>query len=85
MTQLLEQAYARTAQLPEPEQDTIASLILEEIEDEAEWNRKFAASGDALSRLAQKALAEHRAGKTFLLTRTPYEITHNGRLSGNVC
>lgn len=67
MTQLLEQAYARTAQLPEPDQDSIASLILEEIEDEEEWNRKFAASGDALSRLAQKALAEHRAGKTLPL------------------
>ena len=34
MTQLLEKAYARLAQLPEPEQDTIAALILEEIEDE---------------------------------------------------
>ena len=50
---------------PNPNRIAIASLILEEIEDEAEWNRKFAASGDALSRLAQKALAEHRAGKTL--------------------
>lgn len=67
MTQLMEQAYARIAQLPAPEQDSIASLILEELEDEAQWNRKFAASSDVLSRLAQKALAEHRAGKTLPL------------------
>lgn len=67
MTQLLEQAYARLAQLPEPEQDTIAALILEEIEDEEKWSQKFATSQDLLSRLAQKALAEHRAGKTLPL------------------
>ncbi len=67
MTQLLEKAYARLAQLPEPEQDTIAALILEEIEDEEKWSRQFAASPDLLSRLAQKALAEHRAGKTLPL------------------
>ncbi len=67
MTHLLEKAYARVAQLPETELDTIAALILDELEDEAQWNRKFAASGDVLSRLAQKALAEHRAGNTLPL------------------
>jgi len=67
MTQLMEQAFARIAQLPEPEQDSIASLILEELEDEAQWQRKFAMSADVLSRLAHKALREHRAGKTLPL------------------
>jgi hypothetical protein len=67
MTQLLEQAYARIIQLPEAQQDTIASLILEELEDEEQWQQQFAASEDVLSRLAQKALAEHRAGKTLPL------------------
>ncbi len=67
MTQLLEQAYARIAQLPASEQDSIATLILEELEDEERWAHKFAASGDVLSRLAQKALTEHRAGKTLPL------------------
>jgi hypothetical protein len=67
MTQLLEKAYARIAQLPEPEQDRIASLILEELDSEDLWNQKFAASAEALSRLAQQALAEYRAGKTLPL------------------
>ncbi len=67
MTQLMEQVYTRIAQMPEPEQDSLAALILEELDDEEQWNRKFAASSDALSRLAQKALAEHRAGKTLPL------------------
>lgn len=67
MTQLLEQAYARISELPEAEQDSIATLILDELADEAEWDCKFADSSDVLSRLAQKALAEHRAGKTLPL------------------
>ena len=65
MTQLMEQVYTRIAQMPESEQDSLAALILEELDDEEQWNRKFAASSDVLSRLAQKALAEHRAGKTL--------------------
>jgi hypothetical protein len=67
MTQLLEKAYERIAQLPEPEQDRIASLIIEELDSEDQWSQKFTASADVLSRLAQKALAEHRAGKTLPL------------------
>ncbi len=67
MTQLLEKAYKRIALLPEPEQDSIASLILEEIDSEELWSEKFAASADVLSSLGRKALEEHRAGKTLLL------------------
>lgn len=39
MTQLLERAYAEVAQLPEPEQDIIAALILGELEDERKWQK----------------------------------------------
>ena len=67
MTQLLEKAYARITQLPDADQDTIASLILDELDSEEQWSQKFAASADVLSRLAQKALTEHRAGKTLPL------------------
>ena len=67
MTQLLKKAFQRIEQLPGPEQDTIASLILEELDSEEQWNQRFATSADVLSRLAQKALAEHRAGKTLPL------------------
>ncbi|MHC5935437.1 hypothetical protein [Nostoc sp.] len=63
MTKLLEQAIALVKQLPETEQDAIAALILEELEDEAHWDKIFATSPDALAELATAALAEDQAGK----------------------
>ena len=62
MTPLLEQAYTQIAQLPEADQDAIAALILEQLKDEQRWQKSFAQYPDALARLAQQALAEHRAG-----------------------
>jgi hypothetical protein len=64
MTQLLEQAFTKASQLSSEEQDTIASLILREIEADQRWEDAFARSQDALSQLADEALAEHRAGRT---------------------
>ena len=64
MTQQLERAYAEVEQLAEPDQDAIAALILEELEDERRWQRSFAQSSQALAWLAEEALAEHRAGST---------------------
>jgi len=45
-------------------QDAIASFILREIEADQRWEDAFAKSQDALSQLADEALAEHRAGRT---------------------
>lgn len=64
MTQLLEQAFTQASQLSSDEQDTLAALILREIETEQRWESSFANSQDALSELADEALAEHRAGRT---------------------
>lgn len=64
MTQLLEQAIAQIKQLPETEQDIIATFILEELENETRWDRAFANSHDVLAQLAAAALAEDKAGKT---------------------
>lgn len=64
MTQLLEQAIVQLKTLPDIEQDAIAALILEELEDEIQWNEAFANSQDALARVAAEAMAEHRAGET---------------------
>ncbi len=64
MTELLEQAIEKVKALPECEQDSLAALILEELEDEARWQSKFANSQDLLARLAAEAMAEDRAGKT---------------------
>ena len=64
MTQLLEQAVAKASLLSPEEQDALAILILKEIEAERSWERSFARSQDALSQLADEALAEHQAGRT---------------------
>jgi hypothetical protein len=64
MTDLLEQAIAKLKTRPLSEQDSIAALILEEIEDDNRWDESFARSPDLLAKLAAEAMAEHRAGKT---------------------
>jgi hypothetical protein len=64
MTKLLEQAIAKLKTRPASEQDSIAVLILEEIEDDNRWDESFARSPDLLAKLAAEAMAEHRAGKT---------------------
>jgi hypothetical protein len=64
MTELLEQAIAKLKTRPTSEQDSIAALILEEIEDDNRWDESFARSPDLLAKLAAEAMAEHRAGKT---------------------
>ena len=67
MTELLERALAEVAKLSPTDQDAIAAIILEELEDERRWDESFARSADVLERLADEALAEHRAGKTKVL------------------
>lgn len=64
MTELLEQAIARLKALPTDKQDAIATLILEELEDDRRWDESFARSPDLLAKLAAEAMAEYRAGKT---------------------
>lgn len=64
MTKLLEQAIARLKTLPASEQDAIAAMILEELEDEIRWDETFKRSKDVLAFLAAEAMAEYRAGKT---------------------
>ncbi|UBF26830.1 hypothetical protein K9N68_02225 [Kovacikia minuta CCNUW1] len=64
MTELLEQAISRLKSLPAREQDEIAAIILEELEDEARWDATFAKSQDVLAGLASEAMTEYRAGKT---------------------
>ena len=64
MTQLLEEAIAKMRKLPTEEQDTFARWMIEELEDDQRWQKAFDESADVLERLADEALAEHRAGKT---------------------
>ena len=64
MTELLEKAFGEASKLPTDEQDKLAAWILEELVSERRWDAAFAKSSDALAKLADKALAEYRAGRT---------------------
>lgn len=56
MTELLERALAELAKQPAEMQDAIATRILAELEDEAAWSARFAATTDEQwSRLADMA------------------------------
>ena len=46
MTELLNKAIAKVKNLSEEDQNTIAAIILEEIEDEMKWQQSFADSQD---------------------------------------
>jgi hypothetical protein len=63
MTELLEQAIAKLKGQSIDQQDAIAALILEELEEERRWNESFARSPDLLARLAAEAMDEYRGGK----------------------
>ncbi len=65
MTKLLKKALERASALPDDEQDAIASIILDEIEDEKRWRESFANSQKALARLADQARAEIARGEVL--------------------
>ena len=64
MTALLEKAVAKASALSADDQDALASLLLDEIEDDARWDAAFARSQGVLAALAAEAMEEHRAGET---------------------
>lgn len=64
MTKLLEKVLSEASKLPPSEQDALAAILLNELASEERWTASFAKSQDALERLAEEALAEHRAGLT---------------------
>ena len=64
MTQLLEKVLKEVAKLPTSDQDAVAAILLEEIASEQRWTASFAKSQELLAKLADKALADHAAGRT---------------------
>jgi hypothetical protein len=59
MTELLEKAISKLKALPTEEQNAIASLILDELEDDQRWEESFASSADMLAKLGAEAIAEY--------------------------
>jgi hypothetical protein len=64
VTKLLESAISRIKNLPEEEQDSIAQIILEELEDEKMWDEQFARSQDKLAAIAKKVKEDKADGRT---------------------
>jgi hypothetical protein len=64
MTEMLRKAFDEASKLPSAQQDALASLLLAELKSDGAWARSFADSQDALSQLADEAIAEHRNGKS---------------------
>ena len=65
MTKLLKNALERASALPDDAQDAIASIILDEIEDEKRWSKSFANSQKTIARLADQARAEIARGEVL--------------------
>jgi hypothetical protein len=70
MTVRLEEALRRVESLSQDEQDAIASQILETLDDEEEWSRRFRENPALLRSLGREALDEHRRGETRPLDET---------------
>jgi hypothetical protein len=64
MTKLLQDAIEKVRQLSDDEQNAIAQIVLDEIESERRWDELFARSPEKLAKLADRAWAEHEAGKS---------------------
>lgn len=63
MTRLLEKVLTEVYKLPAERQDTIAAVILEELEDKRLWDKAFAESQDKLAKLARKVQADIKADR----------------------
>ena len=61
MTKLFQQAIGKASRLPDADQDTIARLVLDEIESDRRWAKIVAESPQQLTELADAAWAEHEA------------------------
>ena len=55
MNEMLKQAFAEAAKLPEDSQEAIASLVMEEIRSDRGWDERFANSQDLLGALVRQA------------------------------
>ena len=64
MTQLLEKVFAEAGKLSEVEQNALAKWLLNELSSEKRWDKAFAESENALEKLADEAMREHKKKKT---------------------
>lgn len=69
MTSQLQRAFAEAEKLPAEDQDAIAVRLLAEVEDERQWNARFAATtDDQWDRMVAEVRADVAAGRTIPLS-----------------
>ena len=64
MTNSLFKAFEKANQLSDIDQEQLASQILDDIKNEAKWEKTLKNSSSKLRNLAKKSLKEYKAGKT---------------------
>jgi hypothetical protein len=64
MTNLLKEAFAKAALLPEALQDLLAGALLSDMEAELHWDETLSKSQNVLEELVKKALKDDEEGKT---------------------
>ena len=67
MTHALKKLIDVVSRLPEREQEALAVAILDDLAADERWEALLSSSPGVLERLADEALAEHRAGRTLPL------------------
>jgi hypothetical protein len=67
MSNLLDEAYAAAKQLPEQDQEAIGAWLLAEIDADRRWEELLAQPSDVIERMADRALEDHRLGRTLPL------------------
>ena len=64
MTKLLAEVFEEASRLPENLQDQFARELKDALAWESWWDRSLAESQSKLDQLAEKAVADYRAGRT---------------------
>jgi hypothetical protein len=67
MTNLLDEAYAAAKELLEEEQEAIGAVLLAEIDADRRWEELLSQPSEVVERMIDKALENHRLGKTLPL------------------
>ena len=64
MSDTFSKAFELASKLPPKDREALGALLLQELRSERRWAKLFSSSQDRLSSLADKALSEHKSGKT---------------------
>jgi hypothetical protein len=67
MANLLDEAYAAAKALPEEEQEALGAVMLAEIDADRRWEELLSQPSPVIERMIDKALENHRLGKTLPL------------------